>query len=80
MEDMRGSAGDMNSMDSPRDPTFWFHHAQVDRIWFRWQQNNLGENAHLSGVEAGLDPWESEFSVSSVDDISKLGEDSYEYV
>ena len=72
--------GDMNSMASPRDPAFWFHHAQVDRIWSLWQLNNPGERAHLLDGEADLDPWEHEFSVQSVDDISDLGTDSYEYV
>ncbi len=71
--------GDMNSMASPRDPAFWFHHAQVDRIWSIWQNNNPGEKAYLSGSEAELDPWEKEFTVESVDDIRKLGNDSYEY-
>lgn len=72
--------GDMNSMASPRDPAFWFHHAQVDRIWSIWQNNNKGEHAHLSGTEADLDPWETEFTVESVNDIRKLGSDSYEYI
>ena len=72
--------GEMNSMASPRDPAFWFHHAQVDRIWSLWQQNNPGERAHLAGREAKLDPWGSEFSIESVDDNSDLGVDSYEYV
>ena len=76
----RWIGGDMDSMSSPRDPAFWFHHAQVDRIWSIWQKNNQGEMAHLSGNEADLDPWETEFSIQSVNDISKLRDDSYEYV
>ena len=72
--------GDMASMKSPRDPAFWFHHAQVDRIWSIWQKNNQGKMANLSGDEADLDPWETEFSIQSVNDISQLGSDGYEYV
>ena len=73
--------GDMaNVMTSPRDPAFWFHHAQVDRIWALWQQNNPGERAHLLETEALLDPWQNEFNVDSVNNIHDLGRDSYEYV
>ena len=32
--------GDMARMISPRDPIFWLHHANVDRLWARW--NALG--------------------------------------
>jgi tyrosinase len=72
--------GDMNTMSSPSDLAFWLHHAQVDRIWTLWQQLNPGERAFLQGAEAGLDPWDGEFDVTSIDDISTLGADSYEYV
>jgi tyrosinase len=30
--------GDMNSGTSPNDPVFWLHHANIDRLWARWQQ------------------------------------------
>ncbi len=32
--------GDMADMVSPRDPIFWLHHSNVDRLWARW--NALG--------------------------------------
>jgi tyrosinase len=32
--------GDMGDMASPRDPIFWLHHCNVDRLWARW--NALG--------------------------------------
>ena len=72
--------GDMaNPMISPNDPIFWMHHAQIDRIWSEWQKRNHGEKPFLSGLEAKLDPWEKEFDIDSIDDISNLGADSYEY-
>ena len=71
--------GDMGLIISPRDPAFWFHHAQVDRIWHLWQQTH-DETAALSGEEAQLDPWHDEFDIHSVNDISALGDDSYKYV
>jgi tyrosinase len=32
--------GDMGSFLSPRDPIFWLHHSNLDRLWQRW--NTLG--------------------------------------
>ncbi|HUF17833.1 MAG TPA: tyrosinase family protein [Thermoanaerobaculia bacterium] len=29
-------SGDMASGESPRDPLFWLHHANIDRLWKRW--------------------------------------------
>ena len=72
--------GAMATMHSPADPAFWFHHAQVDRIWALWQQNYPDEIADLSEQDEKLDPWDDEFTIHSVNDISSLGDDSYEYV
>lgn len=71
-------------MTAPRDPAFWFHHAQVDRLWAQWQEAHPGQRANLSGTNAQLDPWydagnQDEFTVEWVDDIRNLGPDSYEY-
>jgi len=72
--------GDMsNPRISPNDIIFWMHHAAVDRIWAKWQTNNPGERAFLSGNDARLDPWGSEFTIDNIDDISNLGDDSYSY-
>lgn len=30
--------GEMGSFISPRDPIFWLHHANVDRIWRSWSE------------------------------------------
>lgn len=73
--------GDMaNPLVSPNDIIFWMHHAAIDRVWAKWQETNPGERAFLSGREARLDPWGSEFTVENIDDISSLGDDSYGYV
>ena len=72
--------GDMARMTSPKDTAFWFHHAQVDRIWSLWQRENLNKMSDLSGTNAELDPWDDQFSIDSVNNIADLGDDSYEYV
>ncbi|KAI9141903.1 hypothetical protein BKA69DRAFT_1166485 [Paraphysoderma sedebokerense] len=32
-----GFGGDMAHMVSPKDPIFWLHHSEIDRIWHEWQ-------------------------------------------
>ncbi|MCY3823202.1 MAG: tyrosinase family protein [Nitrospinae bacterium] len=71
--------GDMATMSSPNDIAFWLHHAAIDRLWARWQTNNPGKRAVLSEVDEKLDPWDNEFTVDNIDDISNLGPDSYSY-
>jgi tyrosinase len=41
-------AGDAGSdfYNSPSDPYFWFHHAQVDRVWWTWQNQDLKNRRH----------------------------------
>jgi tyrosinase len=74
------AGGDMGTMASPNDPLFWMHHAQVDRIWHLWQQNNPGEKAYLMDDDKKLHPWEAQYDIDNIDDISNLGTNSYEYV
>jgi tyrosinase len=35
-----GDAGEMSTARSPADPVFWLHHANIDRLWARWQERN----------------------------------------
>ncbi len=55
------------------------YHAAVDRVWAKWQTNNPGEHAFLSGEDAKLGPWGDEFTVGNINDISNLDNDSYFY-
>ena len=58
-------------MHSPADPLFWLHHANVDRIWSKWQAKNPGKNPNLTGTDALLDPWT--FTEPETRDISNMG-------
>jgi tyrosinase len=44
---------------APADPIFWMHHANIDRLWWQWQNKpgNAGKNPPLSGASAVMDPW-----------------------
>ncbi|KLU90675.1 hypothetical protein MAPG_10527 [Magnaporthiopsis poae ATCC 64411] len=33
--------GDMSPSSSPNDPLFFMHHAQIDRLWYLWQQADV---------------------------------------
>ena len=67
--------GEMATERSPADPLFWLHHANVDRIWARWQEkhptrrpNNRSERlkpAPLLDVKVG--------------DVLKTGDLDYRY-
>jgi tyrosinase len=58
---------------APADPLFWMHHANIDRLWWKWQKSpaGAGKNPNLTGSAAVMDPW----PVSEPDtrDITPLG-------
>jgi len=73
-----------NPMFSPRDPLFWLHHANVDRIWNEWQNmsgngNKVGDFSGFNQNEKLLDPWDAEFNTNNINHINNLGDDSYAY-
>lgn len=70
-----------NPMDSPRDPLFYMHHANIDRIWNDWQNilGNGDKKPVVSDEDSLLDPWENTWNINNVHDISDLGENSYNY-
>ena len=55
-----------------QDPIFWLIHANVDRIWDKWQLSNSGVPT-LSGSDAQLDPWWPPTTASDVNDIVEVG-------
>lgn len=48
-----GAGGDMTQMHSPNDPMFWFHHANLDRMWAEWQDMDPTRLADYSGSGQG---------------------------
>jgi tyrosinase len=71
--------GDMGfTSTSPKDPIFWSHHANLDRLWDLWQQtygvNPIQQTAPLRGWPATVSP---PAIVSSFNDIR--GQLGYDY-
>jgi tyrosinase len=55
-----GATGTMTFLDrSPADPIFWMHHANIDRLWSKWQQSQQGQgkNPTLAAPHDVMDPW-----------------------
>ena len=62
--------GDMNSPASPTDPLFFMHHANVDRLWYQWQEGHPAQNP--PNMDEVLKPALLNVPVSSVADRTKL--------
>jgi tyrosinase len=60
-----------NTSTSPTDPIFWLHHAEVDRLWQIFRQNNPQPAPPLTGPDRIMDPWAE--SYDDLLDITALG-------
>jgi tyrosinase len=66
--------GDMfSNLTAAYDPIFWPIHANIDRVWWEWQQTH--PNAVPADLSAVLTPWG--YTAGDTLDISRFG---YEYV
>ncbi|PPQ83615.1 hypothetical protein CVT25_006300 [Psilocybe cyanescens] len=45
-----------NFYSSPGEPLFYLHHANLDRIWWRWQQANASRMYEVSGPSTKEEP------------------------
>lgn len=70
----RWVGGSMLTATSPNDPVFFLHHANIDRLWSRWQDLHMGERFYLptTGGALGLNandpmlPWGGATTPASV--------------
>jgi hypothetical protein len=66
----RAIGGDMVTEASPTDPLFFMHHANLDRLWYEWQEDHPAQNPpNMSEV---LRPALLNVPVSSVVDRTQL--------
>ncbi|MCJ1262334.1 hypothetical protein MMC22_002204 [Lobaria immixta] len=65
-----------DSFTSPGDPAFYFHHAQVDRVWTIWQQQDAAKRQYeLTGTTTWFNiPPSPNITMADIQDIGYLGE------
>jgi tyrosinase len=67
-----GQSGNMRTLMSPRDPIFWLHHCNIDRLWAEWNAPPLGHgntsDAHWTDFR--LSPFNK--VVGDLQDITQL--------
>ncbi|KAH7303868.1 hypothetical protein B0I35DRAFT_402008 [Stachybotrys elegans] len=63
--------GDMNPTTSPNEPLFFLHHAQVDRLWWLWQQEDESRLSEYNGKAIHYN--QTEATEVSLDDILMMG-------
>ncbi|GAW18317.1 hypothetical protein ANO14919_077920 [Xylariales sp. No.14919] len=72
-----GSGGQMaDFFASPLDPAFWLHHAQIDRLWAAFQDEDPAERRYsYNGTDTFLNPPDTpEATNSTILDFGVLGE------
>ncbi|TVY26376.1 Tyrosinase [Lachnellula hyalina] len=54
--------GDFYDITAPNDPVFYLHHTQLGRLWWKWQQRDLGnrvrklsKHGHVENVHNVID-------------------------
>ncbi|HWN44263.1 MAG TPA: tyrosinase family protein [Thermoanaerobaculia bacterium] len=66
--------GDMfSNLTAGYDPVFWPIHANIDRLWWEWQQTH--SNSLPADLDSVLTPWS--YTIADTIDMSRFG---YEYV
>ncbi|XEV04882.1 hypothetical protein FSHL1_010169 [Fusarium sambucinum] len=67
--------GDFYGLTAPNDPVFYLHHAQVDRLWWLWQQQDAENRANTyQGPERNVRVYGNESLIgSSLEDVISLG-------
>ncbi|KAK5949562.1 hypothetical protein OHC33_009369 [Knufia fluminis] len=69
-----GIGGEMPSASSTNDPLFFLHHAQIDRLWWLWQQRNPEKrNAEFFGPIWVENEMLAESGAGILDGIKMLG-------
>jgi tyrosinase len=61
--------GDFGFFTAPADPVFFLHHTQLDRLWWKWQQENPRQRLmeYNGKAEFGMD------REASLDDLMLMG-------
>lgn len=81
-----GSPGFMATLRyAPRDPIFWLHHANLDRLWKRWldqgggRQNPTGNNDWMNDVFTYFDEFGEPVTMTAAEILDTVGQLDYCY-
>lgn len=78
-------SGDMASGESPRDPVFWLHHSNIDRLWKRWialgneRSNPTGDSFWMSHVFDFFDENGSQVALTGAQILDTVNQLGYRY-
>jgi Common central domain of tyrosinase/Polyphenol oxidase middle domain/Protein of unknown function (DUF_B2219) len=83
---LAGGSGDMGDPNrAARDPIFWLHHANIDRLWKRWLQqgggrsNPIGNKAWMNTVFKFFDENGHPVEMKGSDVLDTVGQLEYRY-
>jgi len=83
--DIGGSAGDMAGGESPRDPVFWLHHSNIDRLWKRWialgngRTNPTGDSVWMNHVFTFFDENGNQVNLTGAQVLNTASQLGYRY-
>jgi len=61
--------GQDNPISSPGDPLFYLHHTFLDRVWWQWQEKDLGKRlSDIAGYTTGSEP-EGGWVLATLEDV-----------
>ncbi|KAF4500985.1 monophenol monooxygenase (tyrosinase) [Fusarium agapanthi] len=63
--------GEMNPTTFPNEPLFFLHHAQIDRLWWLWQEENSTRLTEYNGLYKNVN--QTEQHEVSLDDVMMMG-------
>jgi tyrosinase len=77
--------GEMATGESPRDPIFWLHHANIDRLWKKWialgggRANPTGDTAWMTQTFTFFDENGTQVSKTGADIVNTVSQLGYRY-
>lgn len=77
--------GDMGGGESPRDPVFWLHHSNIDRLWKRWialgngRANPTGDAVWMNHVFTFFDENGAQVNLTGAQVLHTVSQLGYRY-
>jgi tyrosinase-like protein/polyphenol oxidase-like protein len=78
-------SGEMATGESPRDPVFWLHHSNIDRLWKKWialgngRANPTGDTAWMNQTFTFFDENGAQVSLTGAQILDTVAQLDYRY-